>query len=89
MYIRKEPKANLENKRRVFLEIGFILTLLIVFAAFQYRSYETNTIDLPPDHSSEEIEELVQIIKEKLCVCSRGLLLVLFLYTYFLVLWPA
>ena len=40
MEAKKSPKANLENKKIVFLEIGFILSLLIVFAAFGYRSYD-------------------------------------------------
>lgn len=40
MEAKKSPKANLENKKVVFLEIGFILALLLVFAAFEYRSYE-------------------------------------------------
>ncbi len=65
MYIRKEPKASLENKRKVFLEIGFIVALLFVFAAFQYRSYETNTIDLPLDHDVFIGEELPPLYKEK------------------------
>lgn len=42
MEVKKSPKANLENKRTLFLEIGFIITLFIVFAAFQYSTKETN-----------------------------------------------
>ena len=45
MEIRKNPKASLENKRYLFLEIGFIVALLFVLAAFEYKSYEPNTFN--------------------------------------------
>ena len=38
MEVKKSSKANLENKKTLFLEMGFIFTLLIVFCAFQYNS---------------------------------------------------
>jgi len=37
---RKTPKSNLENKRIIFLEIGFIIALAAAFAAFEYKSYD-------------------------------------------------
>jgi protein TonB len=40
MKVRKNPKVNLENKRRIFFQIGMILALIAVFAAFEYRSYD-------------------------------------------------
>lgn len=38
---KKSAKANLENKRVFFLEIGFVLILAMVFYAFEYKSYES------------------------------------------------
>lgn len=65
MEFRKSPKVNLENKRLFFFEIGFILALMFVFAAFEYRSYEKNTINLPPDRSSNEFEDMAPIVNKK------------------------
>lgn len=38
MEIKKSPKANLENKKLMFREIGLIVTLLIVLFAFEWKS---------------------------------------------------
>lgn len=48
MEIKKTKKADLENKRGLFLEIGLVLTLAIVFFAFEWRtdSYEADVIDV-------------------------------------------
>lgn len=38
MELKKSPKANLELKRNIFLEIGFIIILTIIFIAFEWKS---------------------------------------------------
>lgn len=65
MELRKNSKVNLENKRKIFLEIGFIVTLLLVLAAFEYRSYEKNTIDVPSYAGNGEIEEMAPVVYKK------------------------
>ena len=40
MEIKKSPKANLENKKLLFTEIGLIVSLAIVLGAFEYGSKE-------------------------------------------------
>ncbi len=42
MKTKKSPKANLENKKFIFLQIGFILALTAVFLSFEWKSYEIN-----------------------------------------------
>jgi len=37
---RKTTRANLENKRKIFLEIGFITVLIVVLIAFEWKSYD-------------------------------------------------
>ncbi len=46
-------KTNLENKRGLFLEIGLVLTLALVFLAFEWRTdlYEV-------DHINSDVQEL-------------------------------
>ena len=54
----KTNKSNLENKRLLFLEIGFIIALALVYTAFEYKSYEkveyTDT-ERVLDNTQEEI----------------------------------
>lgn len=61
MEIKKSDKANLENKKLMFLEIGMILALLIVFAAFEWTTKETNVDTLVDDRALVEEEEILAI----------------------------
>ena len=56
MEIKKSEKANLENKKLLFTEIGLIVSLLIVFIAFEWTSKETNTSILE-DNTEILVEE--------------------------------
>ena len=40
MEIKKSPKANLENKRMLFIELGLVFALVVVLAAFEYKTYD-------------------------------------------------
>lgn len=46
MEAKKTPKADLENKKRIFLQIGIAVALLAVFVAFEWRTYERPEYDL-------------------------------------------
>ncbi len=65
MEMRKTARAGLENKRKIFLEIGFIVALLMVFFAFEYRSYES--VELPEHHRppNDWVEEHTKITVHK------------------------
>ncbi len=56
MEIKKSEKANLENKKLLFIEIGLIVSLLIVYIALEWTSKETNTAVLE-DNTEILIEE--------------------------------
>jgi len=43
---KKTPKADLENKKRLFVQIGIIFALVVVFMAFEYRQYDRQIVDL-------------------------------------------
>ena len=47
MEIKKSPKADLQNKKGLFLEIGLIVALLAVIAAFLYtpKEYRIEKVD--------------------------------------------
>lgn len=54
---KKSMKANLETKRTIFLEIGFILVLAVVLLAFEYKSFDDIEYTDISGKSSELIEE--------------------------------
>ena len=56
MEIKKSEKANLENKKLLFVEIGLIISLLIVYIALEWTSTETNTAVLE-DNTEILVEE--------------------------------
>ncbi len=65
MEIKKSPKADLENKKTLFRQIGLIVALAVVFFAFEYRSYDKRTLDLM-ERSVEDIpEEIIPITEQK------------------------
>lgn len=61
MEIKKSDKANLENKKLMFLEIGMIVALLVVFFAFEWTTKETNVDALVDTTVAIEEEEIISI----------------------------
>lgn len=66
MEIKKTPKADLENKKFLFREIGLVITLLIVFAGFEYRTYEKSVSTLESENATILEEEMIPITKQEL-----------------------
>src|SRR5574344_31096 len=59
MEIKKSPKANLENKKFLFAEIGLVFTLVFVLAAFEWKSYEKNETTFKVESAVEiEVENI-------------------------------
>ncbi len=46
MEAKKSPKADLESKRRIFLQIGIALALGAALVAFEWKTYERPEVDL-------------------------------------------
>ena len=59
MELKKNEKANLENKKSIFLQVGIIIALLFCLLAFEWTSGEKN--DSAFDGMSEEAIEEEQI----------------------------
>ena len=57
MQIKKSPKADLNNKKGLFLEIGMIFALLLTVAAFAYTQKERNV---------EIIETNMEVVEEEI-----------------------
>lgn len=64
MEIKKTPKADLENRRTLFTEIGLVLALLVVWGAFSYSTKEKAVASLGEDTQVVEVEDMVPITEE-------------------------
>ena len=62
MEIKKSPKVDLQNKKGLFLEIGLIISLLIVIAAFLYapKEYRIEQVEMNYGPVEEEITEITR-----------------------------
>lgn len=65
MELKKSPKADLESKKGVYFQLGLVFALALVFAAFEWKSYDSvassgmggaKMMDIP--------EELIQITQQ-------------------------
>ena len=65
MQIKKNPKANLENYSKLFMQLGLVLALLVVYLAIEKNTYDRVIGDLGPvvlnmdeDEQTIEIEQV-------------------------------
>jgi protein TonB len=65
MQIKKNPKANLENYTRLFMQLGLVLALLVVYLAIEKKTFDRVIGDLGPvvlnmedDEQTIEIEQI-------------------------------
>jgi protein TonB len=66
MEAKKTPKADLENKKSIFFQIGLILALAVVLFAFELKSYDKVTIDLATRAVDDTPEEIIPITEQKI-----------------------
>ena len=64
MEIKKTPKADLENRRTLFTEIGLVVALLVVWGAFSYSTKEKAVASLGENTQVVEVEDMVPITQE-------------------------
>jgi len=65
MEIKKSSKVDLENKRNIFLLIGLVLALGLVFLAFEWTTKETQVSSLGTVQVQEVEEEIVPITRQE------------------------
>ena len=64
MEIKKSKKADLNNKRLLFTEIGMVIALLVVLGAFEYSSKEKAVSVFDPVNEEIIEDEMVPITEE-------------------------
>ncbi|MDR0972254.1 MAG: energy transducer TonB [Bacteroidales bacterium] len=65
METKKTPKADLESKKGLFLEIGLVFALLIVILAFEWKSYGNDNEVKFERQAVAEVEETVIATQEE------------------------
>ena len=61
---KKSERADLQNKKVLFMEIGCIIALALVYFGFEYTSEEVRTVVLDDNNVITEIEDLIPITFE-------------------------
>ncbi|OJV22127.1 MAG: hypothetical protein BGO30_10445 [Bacteroidetes bacterium 41-46] len=64
MEIKKTPKADLENKKILFREIGLIAALALVLVAFEWKTYDKQISTLGDNNAVVIEEEMIPITNE-------------------------
>ena len=62
MELKKSPKADLKNKRGLLLEIGLVVSLGLVIAAFAYT---------PKEYRIQQVENTAQVVEEEMTEITR------------------
>lgn len=65
MQVKKNPKVDLDKKRSLYLQIGFIIALLLVYAAFEYKNYDKSSYNLGDLNLDDLEEEIIPITKQE------------------------
>ena len=61
MEVKKTSRSNLENKRFIFCEIGFIVALSMVFFAFETKYYQEEAKEISFPVETSDIEEVLPV----------------------------
>lgn len=61
---KKNPKAVLENYSKIFMQIGLVLALFVIYSLLELKTYEKHIEDFTSVVMSEEVEEDVPIIQK-------------------------
>ncbi|MBQ0016247.1 MAG: energy transducer TonB [Bacteroidales bacterium] len=59
MELKKNPGADLENRKGLFLEIGLTVILVVALVAFNVKSFDQEEVEIMARTAMEEIEDVV------------------------------
>jgi protein TonB len=65
MEVKKSPKADLENKKSVFMQIGLVVTLAIVLIAFEWTTTDVDANQFELVEELEAEEEIMPITRQE------------------------
>ena len=59
MEVKKSPKADLENKKGLYLEIGLVVILALSIFALNFKNYDNDKVEISQRTVLDEMEETV------------------------------
>jgi protein TonB len=62
---KKNPKKDLNRQRTLFLQIGLVFALAVIFLAFEWKTYEKSESTLASSGPVQIDEEMVQITQQE------------------------
>ncbi|HOX78288.1 MAG TPA: energy transducer TonB [Bacteroidales bacterium] len=63
---KKTTKADLENKKIIFRQIGLVIALAAVLLAFEWKTYEKSVVDLGTRQVEDIAEDIIPITEQKI-----------------------
>lgn len=66
MEVKKTSKADLENKKMIFRQIGLILAMAILLLGFEWKSYDKAIAEIQSSQVLDVPEEIVPITEQKI-----------------------
>lgn len=64
MEAKKSPKADLESKRTMFVQIGLIVALAAMLVAFEWKTYDVKQLDLSARQVENVEEDIIEITNQ-------------------------
>ena len=64
MEIKKNPKSNLENFSKIFMQIGLVLALFVTYVAIEKKTYDKIYGNLGSFNMNQELEEEIPITEK-------------------------
>ncbi len=66
MQVKKNPKANLETYTKLFMQLGLVLALLVVYLAIERKTYDRVIAELgPANYNIQDEEQTIEIEQVK------------------------
>jgi protein TonB len=62
---KKSPKADLESKKTIFIQLGMVFALAVVLFAFEWKTYEKQVIELASRAVDDTPEEMIEITQHE------------------------
>lgn len=65
MEVKKSPKADLENKKSIFMQVGLVIVLGLVFIAFEWTTTDVDVSQFEIQDELDAEEEIIPITRQE------------------------
>jgi protein TonB len=65
MEIKKNPKSNLENYSKLFMQLGLVLALFVTYVAIEKKTFDRQFGDLGDVNMNADMEEEIEVVEDE------------------------